>query len=118
MDADPDAAALAKSRLIEGAVELLQHSCFALTDEEKNDGFILACRALPQTDAAVAWLGSDDDEVPPPQRLNGIVTYLMISPTSANWSGLHQKVALLCCSPRASMRRWASVESLPAARLH
>ncbi|MHC1550799.1 2Fe-2S iron-sulfur cluster-binding protein [Phyllobacterium sp. K27] len=64
-----------KSRLIEGSVELLQHSRFALTDEDKKDGFILACRALPQTDAAVAWLGNDD-EVPPPQRLNGVVTCL------------------------------------------
>lgn len=65
-----------KSRLIEGEVELLQHSRFALTDEEKADGLILACRALPQTDAAVAWLGSDDDDAQPPRHLNGIVTYL------------------------------------------
>ncbi|MEO5759451.1 MAG: 2Fe-2S iron-sulfur cluster-binding protein [Mesorhizobium sp.] len=64
-----------KSRLIEGEVDLLQHSRFALTDEEKADGLILACRALPQTDAAVAWLGSDDD-VQPPRRLDGIVTHL------------------------------------------
>ncbi|WP_048646307.1 2Fe-2S iron-sulfur cluster-binding protein [Nitratireductor soli] len=65
-----------KSRLIEGKVELLQHSRFALTDEEKADGLILACRALPQTDTAVAWLGSDDDDVQPPRRLDGIVTHL------------------------------------------
>lgn len=65
-----------KSRLIEGEVELLQHSRFALTDEEKADGLILACRALPRTDAAVAWLGSDDDDAQPPRRLDGIVTQL------------------------------------------
>lgn len=66
-----------KSRLIEGTVELLQHSRFALTDEEKADGLILACRALPQTNAAVAWLGSDDDDaVEPPRRLDAIVTGL------------------------------------------
>lgn len=64
-----------KSRLIEGEVELLQHSRFALTDKEKTDGLILACRALPQTDSTVAWLGSDDD-VQPPRRLDGIVTCL------------------------------------------
>ncbi|MGI6853874.1 2Fe-2S iron-sulfur cluster-binding protein [Mesorhizobium sp. 1B3] len=63
-----------KSRLIEGKVELLQHSRFALTEEEKADGLILACRALPQTKAAVAWLGSDDDAgVEPPRRLDAIV---------------------------------------------
>ncbi|OCP06351.1 MULTISPECIES: 2Fe-2S iron-sulfur cluster-binding protein [unclassified Ensifer] len=64
-----------KSRLIEGEVELLQHSRFALTDEERADGLILACRALPMTDTAVAWLGSDDGAaVQPPRRLNGTVT--------------------------------------------
>lgn len=62
-----------KSRLIEGEVELLQHSRFALTDEEKTNGLILACRALPQTNAAVAWLGSNDD-VQPSRHLHGIVT--------------------------------------------
>jgi ferredoxin-NAD(P)+ reductase (naphthalene dioxygenase ferredoxin-specific) len=66
-----------KSRLIEGEVELLQHSRFSLTDEEKADGLILACRALPQTDAAVAWLGSDEDgAVETPRYLDAVVTGL------------------------------------------
>jgi len=66
-----------KSRLIEGTVELLQHSRFALTDEEKADGLILPCRAQPQTDVAVAWLGTEDKTaIQAPQRLNGIVTRL------------------------------------------
>ena len=66
-----------KSRLIEGEVELLQHSRFALSEEEKADGLILACRAVPQTDAAVAWLGSDDDDaVEAPQRVEAIVSGL------------------------------------------
>lgn len=64
-----------KSRLIKGEVELLPHSRFALTDEEKADGLILACRALPLTDTAVAWLGSADD-VLPSRRLSGVVTGL------------------------------------------
>ncbi len=66
-----------KSRLIEGEVELLQHSPFALTDEEKAGGLILACRALPVTNTAVAWLGGgEEDAVQTPQRLSGIVTHL------------------------------------------
>lgn len=65
-----------KSRLIEGEVELLQHSRFALTDDEKADGLILACRALPVTHTAIAWLGSEDDKAQPPRRLTGIVTGL------------------------------------------
>ncbi len=66
-----------KSRLIEGEVELLQHSRFALSEEEKVEGLILACRAVPQTDAAVAWLGSDDDDaVEVPRRMEAIVSSL------------------------------------------
>lgn len=63
-----------KSRLIAGEVELLSHSRFALTDEEKADGLILACRAIPKTDAVVAWLG-DDEEVAerPIERVMGSV---------------------------------------------
>ncbi|ELT51231.1 2Fe-2S iron-sulfur cluster-binding protein [Brucella intermedia] len=50
-----------KSRLITGDVELLPHSRFALSETEKADGLILACRAVPKTDGAVAWLGDDDE---------------------------------------------------------
>lgn len=66
-----------KSRLIEGEVDLLQHSRFALTEDEKADGMILACRALPKTDVAVAWLGNDDDDaVPPTRKLTAAVTLI------------------------------------------
>ncbi|KQU78973.1 oxidoreductase [Ensifer sp. Root31] len=66
-----------KSRLIEGEVKLFQHSPFALTDVEKADGLILACRALPLTATAVAWIGSNDGgTVLPPRRLEGIVTHI------------------------------------------
>jgi len=66
-----------KSRLIEGEVELLPHSRFALTDEEKGEGLILACRALPLTDTAVAWLGSDEAEVvQASRRVTGVVSRL------------------------------------------
>ncbi|MCW2271559.1 oxidoreductase [Pseudomonas sp. MYb187] len=49
-----------KSRLISGEVDLLDHSRFALSDEEKAQGLILACRAIPRTDAVIAWLGGDE----------------------------------------------------------
>ncbi len=61
-----------KSRLIAGEVEMLQHSRFALTEEEKAAGLILACRARPVTDATVAWL--DEDDIQPSRRVNGLVT--------------------------------------------
>ena len=57
-----------KSRLIEGNVELLDHSRFALSADEKAAGLILACRSLPQGDAAVAWLGDEEERAGHPER--------------------------------------------------
>lgn len=55
-----------KSRLIAGEVDLLPHTPFALTPEERDMGLILACRAQPKTDAAVAWLGREEDRADHP----------------------------------------------------
>lgn len=57
-----------KSRLISGEVDLLDHTRFALSDEEKRQGLILACRALPRTDLAVAWIGGDEELASHPVR--------------------------------------------------
>jgi CDP-4-dehydro-6-deoxyglucose reductase/ferredoxin-NAD(P)+ reductase (naphthalene dioxygenase ferredoxin-specific) len=64
-----------KSRLVSGEVDLLEHSRFALSGEEKAQGLILACRAIPTTDATVAWLDGGE-EIPSHARrsLNGRVT--------------------------------------------
>ena len=53
-----------KSRLVDGDVTLGKHSPFALTDEERAGGLILACRAVPTTDVTVEWL----DETGPAGR--------------------------------------------------
>ncbi|PWK64980.1 2Fe-2S iron-sulfur cluster-binding protein [Aminobacter sp. AP02] len=45
-----------KSRLISGDVELGKHSPFALTDEDRTAGLILACRSVPTNDVTVEWL--------------------------------------------------------------
>lgn len=45
-----------KSRLVSGHVELGRHSPFALSEQERADGFILACRAVPTDDVVVEWL--------------------------------------------------------------
>ncbi len=50
-----------KSRLIGGVVDLLPHTPFALSAEERSEGLILACRALPRSDVTVAWLGGEDE---------------------------------------------------------
>ncbi len=50
-----------KSRLVSGEVDLLPHTPFALSPEERADGLILACRAQPLSNATVAWLGGADE---------------------------------------------------------
>jgi len=49
-----------KSHLIKGKVTMEGYSEFALSDEEKERGLILACRAVPTEDAEVAWIDEDD----------------------------------------------------------
>jgi CDP-4-dehydro-6-deoxyglucose reductase/ferredoxin-NAD(P)+ reductase (naphthalene dioxygenase ferredoxin-specific) len=49
-----------KSRLISGEIDLLPHSDYALSAEERASGLILACRATPWSDARVAWLDQDE----------------------------------------------------------
>ncbi len=49
-----------KSHLIKGEVTMEGYSEFALSDEEKARGLILACRAVPWEDCEVAWLDEDD----------------------------------------------------------
>lgn len=48
-----------RSRLISGDVELGKHSPFALTEEDRANGLILACRSVPTTDVTVEWLDAD-----------------------------------------------------------
>jgi ferredoxin-NAD(P)+ reductase (naphthalene dioxygenase ferredoxin-specific) len=49
-----------KSRLLSGSVDMLPYEEFALTDEEKESGLVLACRSRPQADCDIAWLEFDD----------------------------------------------------------
>lgn len=58
-----------KSRLFAGEVEMAPYSEYALTEAEKEDGLILACRAVPWSDAEVSWLGEDDLALHPQRRM-------------------------------------------------
>jgi len=49
-----------KSERISGEIDLLPHSEFALTPAEAAAGKILACRAVPWSDCAVALVGDDE----------------------------------------------------------
>ena len=57
-----------KSHLVKGEVTMEGYSEFALSDEEKARGLILACRAVPWDDSEVAWL-DEDDLIVHPRRL-------------------------------------------------
>ena len=60
---------ICKSRLLTGEVGLTTYSEFALTADERADGLILACRAQPRSDCAVAWLELDQAVRHPRQGL-------------------------------------------------
>ncbi|MBX9943963.1 MAG: 2Fe-2S iron-sulfur cluster binding domain-containing protein [Reyranella sp.] len=59
-----------KSHLVRGEVTMEGYSEFALSDEEKGRGLILACRAVPWDDCEVAWLEEDDLIVHPRRVLD------------------------------------------------
>ncbi len=65
-----------KSHLVKGEVTMEGYSEFALSDEEKARGLILACRAVPWEDSEVAWLEEDDLVVHPRRLLDCEVTGL------------------------------------------
>lgn len=58
-----------KSRLHDGEVELAPFSEYALSEAERAEGLILACRALLWSDAEVSWLDSDEIVLHPQRRL-------------------------------------------------
>ncbi len=49
-----------KSELLAGDIEMSPYSEFALADEERNRGIILACRAVPWSDCEIALLDADE----------------------------------------------------------
>ncbi|MCG8690634.1 MAG: 2Fe-2S iron-sulfur cluster-binding protein [Minwuiales bacterium] len=57
-----------KSVLRSGDVEMAAYSEFALSDEEKASGLILACRAMPTSDCEITYL-EPDEAVSHPRRL-------------------------------------------------
>jgi ferredoxin len=57
-----------KSRLVSGHVELGKPSPFALSEQERKDGLILACRAVPSDDVVVEWLDDSFAAAPPVEQ--------------------------------------------------
>jgi ferredoxin-NAD(P)+ reductase (naphthalene dioxygenase ferredoxin-specific) len=65
-----------KSRQHAGEIELAPYSDYALTEAERQSGLILACRAVPWSDAEIAWLDSEELIVHPQRRLKCRVSAL------------------------------------------
>jgi ferredoxin-NAD(P)+ reductase (naphthalene dioxygenase ferredoxin-specific) len=59
-----------KSELVSGDIEMAPWSEYALSPGEKEQGLILACRAVPWSDAEIAWLDADDSVVHPIRQLS------------------------------------------------
>jgi NAD(P)H-flavin reductase/ferredoxin len=58
-----------KSELLAGEVEMSPYSEFALSEQEKASGLILACRAVPWSDCDVKFLEADEVVAHPSRRL-------------------------------------------------
>ncbi|MFC4173281.1 2Fe-2S iron-sulfur cluster-binding protein [Microvirga sp. GCM10011540] len=80
-----------KTRLVEGDVEMLAHTRFALSDAERQDGYILACRAVPRTSGSILLPGQD--EVPPEHPRQNLLCRV-ISTSSATHDIRHIRLAV------------------------
>ncbi|PSR30787.1 MAG: CDP-6-deoxy-delta-3,4-glucoseen reductase [Sulfobacillus benefaciens] len=50
-----------KSILLDGDIDLLQHSTFALPDYEQEQNYILLCRTIPYSDVSIELLNYDEE---------------------------------------------------------
>jgi len=65
-----------KSELIDGEVELAPYSEYALSAAERDQGVILACRAVPWSDASVRWLDPNETVAHPIRHMTCTVSAL------------------------------------------
>ncbi len=65
-----------KSELVSGEIEMSPYSDYALSKAEKDLGLILACRAVPWSDAEVVWLDPSDTVAHPIRHMTCRVTGL------------------------------------------
>ncbi|WP_420349157.1 2Fe-2S iron-sulfur cluster-binding protein [Pelagibius sp.] len=71
-----------KSLLLSGEVTMAHYDREILTDAERNAGFILACRARPQSDVHISWMGGSAEVQLPIRRMSAQVTNIeRVSPT-------------------------------------
>jgi propane monooxygenase reductase component len=90
-----------KSRLIEGDIELLKYSTFALPDEERDTDHILLCRTLAFSDITVELLNFDED------LLSRSIAVKEIPAAVTGNHSLTRDIRLLTIELASPMRFWA-----------
>ncbi len=59
-----------KSELVAGEVDLAPHSEYALSKAERDQGLVLACRAVPWSDCTLRWLDAGESVAHPIRHLS------------------------------------------------
>ena len=90
-----------KSVLVEGDIELLKYSTFALSDAERDSDHILLCRTLAYSDITVELLNYDEDLM---SRSIAVKTY---PGTVVAVEALTHDIRLLSVELEAPLRFWA-----------
>ncbi|MBW4023495.1 MAG: 2Fe-2S iron-sulfur cluster binding domain-containing protein [Proteobacteria bacterium] len=90
-----------KSRLIEGDIELLKYSTFALPESERDTDHILLCRTLAYSDITVELLNYDED------LLSRSIAVKEIPATLTSVQSLTRDIRLLTLELSAPIRFWA-----------
>lgn len=90
-----------KSRLVEGDVEMLKYSTFALPDYERDTDHILLCRTLAYSDITVELLNYDED------LIRRSIAVKAVDATVTAVSELTHDIRLLEIELEAPMRFWA-----------
>ena len=90
-----------KSRLIDGDIELLKYSTFALPESDRDTDHILLCRTLAFSDITVELLNYDED------LLSRSIAVKEIPATLTSVRSLTRDIRLLTLELAAPLRFWA-----------
>lgn len=90
-----------KSKLLDGDVEMLKYSTFALPESERDTDHILLCRTLAYSDITVELLNYDED------LLSRSIAVKEIPATVISVQDLTRDIRLLTLELRAPLRFWA-----------
>jgi CDP-4-dehydro-6-deoxyglucose reductase/ferredoxin-NAD(P)+ reductase (naphthalene dioxygenase ferredoxin-specific) len=102
-----------KTRLLSGKVKHYPYLKEALSDAERSEDLILACRAQPTTDVEIAWLGADELPESFPER-RVVATVVGLERAAHNVTRLRLEVPDRPLGFAAGQYARLSVSNLPA----